>query len=342
MKYIIALVLSLITTVTFAADNIVNLYNWSGYLPDTIIKQFRKETGIQINYSTYDNNETMYAKLKANPEAGYDVIVPSSYFIDRMSRQGMLQKLDKTKLPNFKHMNPALLNKDFDRNNEYSMPYFWGTTGIVLNTQHHPKGSVTKWSQLWDKKYKGQLLMLDDTREIFSMALLSLGFSANSQKPDEIKAAYLKLKELLPNVKLFNTEAQEAIYIDEEVTVGMGWSGTIYMSRKENPHLEYVFPQDGFVVWLDSMVIPVNAPHLENAYKLINFLMRPDIAKQIGIITGYATANLSAVNMLPPEVRNNPIIYPDEATLRRGTFQTDPGDQAALYERYMESLKIGQ
>jgi spermidine/putrescine transport system substrate-binding protein len=323
-----------------ANNNTLNVYNWSDYMPDDVISQFEKETGININYSTYDSNETMYAKLKADPDAGYDVIVPSSYFVGRMRRQDMLQSFDKSQFPNFKYLNPSLLNKSFDPDNNYSIPYFWGSTAIVTNKQYYTDGSITSWADFWKPQFKNQLLILDDTREVFSMALISLGYSANDTNPDHIKQAYQKLLTLMPNIKVFNQEAAKAMYIDEDATVGMGYSGDIYEANKDNTNLQYIYPKEGFVIWIDCLSIPKGAPHLANAYKFLNFLMRPDIAKKLSMETGYASPNSAAIKLMPLDVQQNYIIYPSQTVLKNGQFEDDVGSASELYEKYLELLKI--
>jgi spermidine/putrescine transport system substrate-binding protein len=337
----ILLGLLLVTDAAMAAKNIVNVYNWSGYIPDEVLAQFERETGIKINYSTYDSNETLYAKLKANPQAGYDVIVPSTYFVDRMRRQHMLQPIDKARLSNFHNLNSELLNKEFDPGNEYSIPYLYSVTAIALNTKYWPKGSVKSWSDLWQTKYYDKLLVLDDTREVFSMALISLGLHQDDTNPAHIQQAFEKLKKLMPNVKLFNNEAEKSIYIDEDVTIGMGWSGDIYLAQQENPAIEYIYPEEGFIIALDNMTIPVGAEHVDNAYRFINFILRADVAKYISMETGYATANTAAVKLMPKNIRDNATIYPAQTILARGHFQNDVGNASALYEKYFQRLKIG-
>lgn len=340
-KYLGAIVLAFIFSTAFADDKIVNLYAWSDYLPDDVAQQFEQETGIHINYTTYDSNETMYAKLKADPNAGYDVVVPSSYFIDRMAKQNMIQPIDKSRIPNFKNLDPELLNKEYDPHNQYSIPYLWGTTCIVVNDKYYSPQQINSWNDFWNKQFKDQLLLLDDTREIFSMALLSLGYSPNDTNPDHIKQAYYKLLQILPNVKLFNDEAVQSIYIDEDATVGMGWSGDVFLANQENPHVQFVYPKEGFVIWVDNMAIPTGAQHLDNAYKLINFILRPDIAEKISTEVGYASPNLAAIKLMPPDVQHSQIIYPSKEILSKGQVQTDVGSAAGLYEKYMELLKIG-
>lgn len=341
MRYFIIFFLWLISLPVYAQQKVVNVYNWSNYMPSEVLKEFTKETGIKVNYATYDSNETMYAKLKANPRSGYDIVVPSTYFVDRMRKQGMLRLLDKTKLTGLKNLNPALLNKLYDPGNRYSIPYFWSMTGIVINTKIPAFSSIQNWSDFWKPQYHNQLLLLDDVHEVFSIALLTLGYSPNSTNPEHIRQAYLKLKQLMPNVRLFNADGVKSLYIDEDLTLGMGWNGDIYQAAQENPALQWLYPKEGFVMSIDSLAIPIGVSHLNNAYRFINFILRPDIAKKISLATGYASPNLAAVKLMSKAVLTNPMVYPDQKTLRRSVVQTDVGDAEAVYQKYWELLKIG-
>ncbi len=322
-------------------EKVLNVYNWANAMPESIIRKFEAETGIQVNYSTYTSNEVLYAKLKANPKAGYDIVVPSTYFVDRLRKQNMLQKIDKSKLKNIGNLDPSLLHLEHDPDNDYSIPFLWNATGIVLNDQYHSVKDVSSWADLWNERYRNQLLMLDDTREVFSIALLTLGFSPNDRDPKHIAKAFIKLKDLMPNIKLFNTEAIHSILIDEDITLGVSWSGEIARARVDNPHLQFVYPQEGFVLSIDSMVIPENAKHPNNAHLFLDFILRPEIAKEVSLDTGFATTNTAAYKLLPEAVRNDPIIYPSAEIRKRGYFQTDVGDAAPLYEKYFELLKLG-
>lgn len=325
-----------------AADRkVLNVYAWSGFLPDAVIKQFERETGIQINHSTYMNNEVLYAKLKTNMGEGYDVVMPSAYFINRMVSQNLLQKIDKKKLKQFKHLNPEFLGKEHDPENEYSIPFLWSSTGIVVNTKYHDKKDVTAWADLWDKKYRNALLVLDDVREIFSVALLVLGESVNDSSTIHIKAAFEKLKLLMPNIKLFNMDTLRSVYIDEDITIGMGLSGDMFLAQQENANLAFIYPKEGFVISLDCLAIPKKSQNVANAHRFIDFLSRPEIAKQVAEETGFATTNLKAVDLLPEEMRKNPILYPDKETMQRGYLQLDVGDAAPVYEHFFERLKLG-
>lgn len=323
-----------------AVDNVLNIYTWAGYLPDAVITQFETETGIRVNLATYVNNEVLYAKLKANPESGYDIIMPSSYFISRLRKQALIQKIDHSKLAHYQNINPVFLSKEHDPANEYSIPYLWNGTGIAYNTRYHARKSVNIWQDFWLPRYRDQLLVLDDTRECFSMALIALGYSVNDQDPAHIKAAFEKLKALMPNIKLFNMDAQRSIYLDEDITIGMGLNGDIFLAKAQNPYLQFIYPKEGFVITLDSIAIPVGAKHVENAHRFIDFVLRAEIAKQITLESGFSTPNLAAKELLPLQIRTDPILYPDAEILKKGQIQTDVGEATPLYEKYFERLKL--
>jgi spermidine/putrescine transport system substrate-binding protein len=341
-RFVVVIIAFFSTQSLFAADNVVNVYTWSEEIPHFVIAQFEKETGIKVNYSTFESNEVMYAKLRAVHNAGYDLIEPSSYFVDRMRNLGMLQKLDRSQLTNFKYLDPAFLNRAYDPQSEYSVPFIWGITGIFLNKDYFSENDAQQWNSLLDKKYLNQLMFLDDSREVFSVALRMLGYSINDSNPEHIKQAYQKLRTLMPNVKLFNSDATISILIDEDATVGMAWNGDLYKATQENNKLQFVYPKDGFEIWVDNFVMLKSAPHRDNAYKFLNFMMRPEIAKAASMHIHYSTANLAAKNLMPAEIKNNPALYPTQAMLSHGEFQTDVGDQAhMLFEKYWEQLKMG-
>jgi len=340
-QVIIIIFIFLFSRSIYGEQKTLNIYTWGNYLPQEIINQFTKETGIKINISQYDNNETMFAKLKTLKYPGYDIVVPSSYYVERMIKLGMLQKLDKSKLTNWHNLNPLLLNKPFDPKNNYSIPYFWGTIGIIVNTKYIDNKKITSWQNFWDATYKDQLMILNDMRDTFGMALLSLGYSINDVNPKHIEAAYLKLKQLLPNIKIFNTDTIPNIYIDEDAIIGMAWSGDCKLAQQENPFLQYIYPREGFALWLDSFAILKDAPHADNAHKFIDFILRPEIAKYTSLTLGHSTANLAAFKIMPKKTQQNRVAYPDHETMLRGELQLDLNEEARrIYEKYWERLKI--
>lgn len=318
-------------------------YNWTEYVPPGLLEQFTKETGIKVIYSTYESNETMYAKLKTYKEGAYDLVVPSTYYVAKMRNEGMLQKIDKSKLSNFHNLDPAMLNKPFDPSNDYSIPYIWGATAIGVNEDALDPASVTRWADLWKPEYKNSLLLTDDAREVFQMALLKLGYSGNTTDPKQIEAAYHELQKLMPNVAAFNSDNPANPYMEGEVNLGMVWNGSAWVARTQaGTPLEIVWPQEGGIFWMDSLAIPANAKNVDGALKLINFLLRPEVAKQVAETIGYPTPNLAARKLLAPEVANDKSLYPDATIIEKGEWQNDVGAASELYESYYQKLKAGR
>jgi spermidine/putrescine transport system substrate-binding protein len=333
---------TLLLALPAAAKEKVVVYNWSEYIPEQLLKDFEKETGIEVVYSTYDSNESMYAKIKLLNGGQYDIVVPSGYYISKMSKEGLIDKIDHSKLGNFKHLDPNLLNKNFDPNNAHSIPYLWGSTGIGVNTEEVPYDSIKSWKDLWDPKFKNSLLLLDDMRDIFHMALVQLGYSPNTTREAEIKAAYELLAKLMPNVLTFNSDAPRMPFLAGEVNVGVLWNGEISMAHAENKNIRYIYPSEGAVFWIDSFAIPSKAPHKENAMKFIDFMLRPESAKACVEYVGYGTPNKTAVSLLPKETQQDPTIFPASDIIAKGDFNTDVGEATLIYEKYWEKLKAGK
>ncbi|CAH0533503.1 Spermidine/putrescine-binding periplasmic protein [Vibrio stylophorae] len=315
-------------------------YNWSEYIPSDVLEQFTKETGIKVIYSTYESNETMYAKLKTHGD-GYDLVVPSTYYVSKMRNEGMLQKIDHSKLSNFSQLDPNFLNKPFDPNNDYSIPYIWGATGIGVNTEMVDKNSVTSWADLWNPAYEGQLMMMDDSREFFHIALRKLGYSANTTNPEEIKAAEAELKKLMPNVLVFNSDFPANPYMAGETSLGMLWNGSAYAARQDGAPIEIVWPKDGAIFWMDSIAIPAGAKNVDAAYKMIDFLLRPENAAKIAVEIGYPTPVKGAYPLLPKSFVEDPNVYPPQEAMDAGEWQNSVGEAATLYEEAFLRLKSG-
>jgi len=317
-------------------------YNWTEYVPPGLLEQFTKETGIKVIYSTYESNETMYAKLKTYKDGAYDLVVPSTYFVSKMRKEGMLQKIDKSRLSNFSNLDPAMLNKPFDPNNDYSIPYIWGATAIGVNSEAMDPKGVTRWADLWKPEYKQSLVLTDDAREVFQIALRKLGYSGNTTNPQEIEAAYHELQKLMPNVAVFNSDNPANPFMEGEVNLGMVWNGSAYVARQAGIPLEIVWPEEGGIFWMDNLSIPANAKNVDGALQLINFLLRPEIAKQVAETIGYPTPNLAARKLLPKNVAGDKSLYPDESVLKAGEWQDDVGDTSRVYEDYYQKLKSGR
>lgn len=326
------------------AKNVVNVYAWGGELPKEVINQFEKETGIKVNFSTYDNNETLYAKLKISAMSGkkstYDVILPSNYFVERMRKQGLLLPLDHQQIPNLVNLDRRFTNPLYDPNNQHSVPIIWGSSGIFYNESLVSSVPRT-WQALWGKQWKKQLMLLDDMREIFAIALMSLGFDPNDSDPKHIELAYKQLLALVPNIKLFASESIQAIIIDEDAIAGVAWNADAFKANTENKNIKFQFPEDGFILWVDCLAIPSNPPHLKEAYAFINFLLRPEIGKDIALHQGHAITNFKSRSLLPEALSKNKMIYPSDEILKRGHWQTEVNAEALkLYSDYWQKLKL--
>jgi spermidine/putrescine transport system substrate-binding protein len=328
-------------TVTPALAAELYVYNWSEYLPDTVLEQFTQETGIQVVMSTYDSNEAMYSKVKMTGGKGYDIIVPSTDYVARMRAEGLLHPLQKDLLPNLANLAPNLLNQPFDPGNAYSVPYMWGSTAIAVNTADADARAVTSIADLWNPALDGKLLLPNDMRGVIGLGLKRLGYSLNDRDPAHIAEACALLKPLMARVRVFDSDSPKQALLNNEVQVAVLWNGEAYIAAGENPAIHYIYPPEGFSLWVDNLCIPKGAKNIKEAHTFINFLMRPDIAAAISEEMGYSSPNRRALALLPAEVRDNPIVYPDEATMARGEFEVDLGDAMRLYESCWMTLKTG-
>ncbi|WP_319544216.1 extracellular solute-binding protein [uncultured Pseudodesulfovibrio sp.] len=338
-KTLLAIALVLLSAMpSFAGSGELYLYIWSEYIPDEVVENFTKETGIKVHLSTYDSNEAMYAKIKLAGD-GYDLIVPSSDYVSLMRQQGLLLPLNKAKLANFANLSPKFLNKSFDPENTYSVPYMWGSTSITVNTGMLGNGAVNSITDLWKPEMNGRLLLPNEPREAFALALMKLGYSINETDPAHLEEAYQELKKLIPMVRVFDSDSPKQALLAGEVMVGVVWNGEAFIVNQENPEFAYIYPPEGLSLWVDSLCIPKGAKNLDEAHAFLNYLMRPDVAATISTEMGYSTPNAAAMDLIPEAVRNNPIVYPSEEDMARGEFQDYLGETMKLYDEYWVKLK---
>ncbi len=342
-KLLLALAVAGAVNSAFAAEEkVLNLYNWTEYMPKEVLKAFTKETGIKVKESNYASTEEMYAKLKAGG-GGYDIVVPSTYFVTRMAKEGMLAPLDKSKLPNLKNIDPKYLDKPYDPGNSYSVPYLLSSVGVIVDSAKVDPARIRSWNDLWKPEYAGALLLMDTARETFAVVQKAAGFPANDTDPKHIEQAFQKLRDLQPNVKLYNGESPKVSFIEGEVSVGIAWNGEAFMGAQENPKITFVYPQEGVVLAMDTMAIPKTAKHPDNAHKFLDFVMRPDNAAKISEALGYATLNAEGVKKLPKVLSANRIVYPTDADLKNAELLEDiPTETQGLYEKYWSELKVGK
>lgn len=293
-------------------DEKLVVYNWGEYIDPEVLTMFEEETGIDIVYEEFETNEILYPKISSGAIA-YDVICPSDYMIQRMIENDLLSEINFDNIPNLKNIGKQYLeqSRQFDPENKYSVPYCWGTVGILYNKMMVDE-PVDSWSILWDPKYKDNILMQDSVRDAFGVTLKYLGYSLNSIDLDELTEAKNLLIEQKPLVQAYVIDQVRDKMIGNEAALGVIYSGEAIYTQKENPNLEYVIPKEGSNIWIDSWVIPKNAEHKENAEKFINFLCRPDIALMNFEYITYSTSNEAARELIEDEsIRNSEIAFPD-------------------------------
>ena len=324
-----------------AGNNQVIVYNWGEYIDPEVLSLFEEETGIQVIYEEYETNEIMYPKIKSGAVA-YDAVCPSDYMIQKMIDNGLLAKINWDNIPNIENIGEIYLDKsrEFDQYNEYSVPYCWGTVGILYN-KTMVSNPVDSWRILWESQYKDSILMQDSVRDAFAVSLKYLGYSLNTTNIQELKEAQELLVTQKPLVQAYVIDQVRDKMIGNEAALGVIYSGEAIYTQMENPDLEYVIPKEGSNVWIDSWVIPKNAKHKENAEKFINFLCRPDIALMNFEYITYSTPNTAARELIEdPEIRNSHIAFPDDSELERcETFHFLGNEAEEIYNQLWREVK---
>ncbi len=326
----------------------VYVYNWGEYIDEEVIDQFEKETGIEVVYDMFETNEEMYPVIEAGG-VKYDAVCPSDYMIQKMIENNLLAEINFDNVPNIKEIDPKYMemSKSFDPENKYSVPYCWGTVGILYNTSMvEPEDIPTKWSDLWDEKFKDNILMQDSVRDAFMVALKSLGYSMNTTNEAEINEAKDLLIKQKPLVQAYVIDQVRDKMIGGEAALGVIYSGEMLYIQQEvadlglDYTLEYVLPEEGTNLWIDSWVIPANAPNKENAEKWIDFLCRPEIAKKNFEYITYPTPNKGAFDLLDPELQNNKAVFPDIDSLTGSEVYQYLGDDVdSIYNECWKEVK---
>ena len=330
------------------ASNELYVYNWGEYIDESVIQDFEAETGIHVVYDLFETNEEMYPVIEAGGVA-YDVVCPSDYMIQKMVENDLLAEIDFDNIPNIDQIDPEYMerSKAFDPENKYSVPYTWGTVGILYNDKRLEELGVEppdSWMDLWDPRLSGEILMQDSVRDAFMCALKPLGYSLNSTDPGELEEAKELLIQQKPLVQAYVIDQVRDKMLGEEAAVGVIYSGEMLylqeLAEGKDFHLEYVIPQEGTNLWIDSWVIPKNARNKENAEKWIDFLCRPDIAKRNFEYNTYATPNRGAFEQLDPELQQNKAVFPDWDSLRNAEVYQYLGDEVdSLYNELWKEVK---
>ena len=313
------------------------VYNWGDYIGEDIITDFEKEYGAEVVYDQYATNEDMYVKIKQGGTK-YDIAIPSEYMIEKMIKEDMLEPIDLARISNFGKINDRFKNLASDPGNKYSVPYMWGTMGIVYNSSMID-GEIDSWAALWDEKYAKQILMIDSQRESLAVALKKSGYSMNSIDPAEVEAAKQALLEQKPLVLAYVGDNYKDMMIGGEAAMAVAWSGDAVFMAEENEDLTYVVPEEGSNVWFDSMIIPKGARNVELAHQFIDFMTRPDIGQRNVEYIGYSTPNTETLALLDPETSGDPAAYPSDEVLAKCEVFVDPGPAIELYNRVWTEVK---
>lgn len=318
----------------------LKVYNWGDYIDPEVLKDFEKETGIHVIYDTFATNEDMYVKVKSGG-SDYDVAIPSDYMIKRMIRENLLEKIDMDKVPNYQGIGDKFKNLPFDPQNAYSVPYMWGTVGIIYNKKM-VTDPVDSWNILWNPKYAKQIFMLDSPRDSIGITLKLLGYSLNTGDDAQLEQAKAKLIEQKPLVLAYVVDEVKDKMIAGEAAMAVVWSGDAMFMKEKNPDLAYVIPKEGTNYWFDSMVILKGAKHKAEAEEFINYMTRPDIAKRNVEYIGYASPIPEVVKSLDPEVQQDVAAYPADSLLKSSEIFDDLSDNLAKYDKVWTEVKVAQ
>ena len=337
----------------------VHIYNWSDYIGETTLEEFEKETGIKPVYDVFDSNETLEGKLLAG-RTGYDVVVPSNHFLGKQIRAGAFQKLDKSKLPNWENLDPALL-KQLEKNdpgNAYAAPYLWGTNGIGYNVEKVTAAlgieKVDSWAVIFEpenaKKLAGcGIALLDSADEMIPAVLNYLGLDPNSTDPDDYAKAEAKLLEIRPYVRYFHSSKYVSDLANGNICIAAGFSGDVFQAAAradeagKGIEIAYSIPKEGGNLWFDMLAIPADAQNVDEAHAFINYLLDPQVIATVSDYVGYANPNTNADTLMDQEVRNDPSIYPPQAVLDRLYVSAElPQKIMRLMTRTWTKVKSGQ
>ncbi len=306
----------------------LNVHNWGEYIADgsddsvNVVKEFEELTGIQVNYTTFSTNEEVYARL-CNGGANYDLLIPSDYMIARMIRENMLEKLDFSNIPNFKNINSNFLQPVFDPTGEYSVPYTWGTVGVIYNKEMVDEEDLGSWDLLWNQKYLGQILMFANPRDDFGIALKRLGYPMNPENTQQLALATDELKKQKLLVQAYVMDEVFDKMIGGEAAIAPYYAGDAITMMADNPDLGFFVPNEGTNRFVDAVVIPKGAKNKECAEMFINFLLEAEVGASNIEYIGYSSPNDAAMTILPPEITENPVAYPSEDVIAKTEFWED-------------------
>lgn len=319
------------------SKQVLNVYNWGDYIDKEVIYDFEKEFDVKVNYEEYATNEEMLAKIEAGGTA-YDVIFPSEYMIEYMISKDLLNEIDYSSMDNFKNLDERFTNLGYDPNSKHSVPYMWGTMGIVYN-KNMVTEPVDSWEILWDKKYAGKILMLDSSRDTIGVTLKMLGYSLNTKNIDELNEAKKALIDQKDIVRAYEVDTYKDQMIAEEAAMALCWSGDAMLLMDENENLAYSIPKEGTNLWFDGMAIPKTSQNKELAETFINYMMNAEVAAKNSNYIKFASPNKAALDFIPEEEVNNEYLYPKGDINELGEVFLDLGEFTTEYDKAWTEIK---
>lgn len=334
---IISLIFTGLTGCGSSSGEVLYIFNWGDFIDMDLVRQFEREFGIRVIYEEYDTNESMYARLKAGGR--YDLIIPSDYMIAKLIRENMLEEIDFTNIPNFKYIKDSFRNMNFDPENRFSVPYVWGTLGILYNTER-VRGTVDSWSVLFDPANRNEVFMIDSMRDSIAVALNYLGYSINSKNEEELQAAkQLLIQQRIDVNPVFVNDEGKDMIMEGQATFFVTWSGEAMQVISQDSRFNYVVPKEGSNLFIDSMAIPRGARNKRNAEKFINFMLRTEVARANIEYIEYSTPHTGAWEALDADIRNNQVLYPSDEIIERAEIFIDLGPFLDVYSRVWREVK---
>lgn len=315
----------------------INVFNWSEYLPQSVIDKFEKKYNIKVNYSTFSSNEEMLAKLMAG-SSNYDLVVAFDYMVDILVKQNLIQPFDYDEIPNFKNIGSEFKNLEFDPQNKYCVPYMWGDACIVYDSSK-VKGKITELKDLWNPEFKNSMVLLDDERAIIGMALVKNGYSVNDTDQKHLDAAAADLKKLQSNVKAYDSDSPKTLLINGEASVGYVWGAEAYLAKMENKNIKAVIPKEGLLLQQDNFVMPNGAKHKKAAELFANFILEPEISAEISKAFPYANPNVEAHKLMDKNMLNDIAVYPPSKDVKRGEHLKDIGTAIKYFDNIWSQIK---
>jgi len=346
VSFVIMMILTMNIILTACGSKItINVFNWGEYMDETLLTQFEKETGIRVNYKTYDTNETLLAKMEAGGSS-FDVVFPSDYAISEMIQKDMLLPLNFSNIPNYLYIDDQAKNQSYDPGNQYSVPYFWGTIGILYN-KNLISEPIDSWDVLWDENYKGKILMKKDVRDSMGIALKRLGYSMNSKDEKELREAKDSLVVQKPLLNGYYGDEIKDMIANGDAAMGVTYSGDpmdLYWDDSADfSYVGYAIPKEGTNVWYDAMVIPKSSKHQKEAEMFINFMLDPEVAFQNSEAVGYTSPNTEALKKMQeayPEIFQLDAYWPSNEVLDKSEVYIDLGDTKSLYNQLWTEARV--